>query len=147
MRGQSGVDALAGISPGAASHWMRSLLESVFPCAALAALGWAGRFAGMRWSHLVRRAKGTGLYQAAAVKGTRRQQRQRIVGGLILLAGIVPLLLSACGPQSNSGALLAADQTFVYPYSRGDNSTTTVKDPVLDPAAIAYAADSTFTSM
>jgi hypothetical protein len=101
----------------------------------------------MRWSYLVRRAKGTGLYQAATVKGTRRQQRQRIVGGLILLAGIVPLLLSACGFQSNSGALLAADQTLVYPYSRGDNSTTTVKDPVLDPAALAYAADSTFTSM
>ncbi|HEY1387890.1 MAG TPA: peptide ABC transporter substrate-binding protein [Ktedonobacterales bacterium] len=100
----------------------------------------------MRWSHLVRRAKGTGLYQAAAVKGMRRQRRQRVVGGLILLAGIVPLLLSACGLQSNTGALLAADQTFVYPYTRGDSSTTTVKDPVFDPAAIAYAADSTFTS-
>jgi oligopeptide transport system substrate-binding protein len=101
----------------------------------------------MRWSYLMRRAKGTGLYQAAAANGMRRQRRQRIVGGLILLAGIVPLLLSACGFQSNTGALLAADQTFVYPYSRGDSSTTTVKDPVLDPAAIAYAADSTFTSM
>lgn len=101
----------------------------------------------MRWSYHVRRAKGTGLYQAAAVKGTRGQRRQRVVGGLVLLAGIVPLLLSACGFQSSGGALLAADQTFVYPYSRGDSSTTTVKDPVLDPAAIAYAADSTFSSM
>src|SRR5690242_16353041 len=147
MCGQSGVDALAGISPerlypGGEVHW-----RAFIPCAALAALGWAGRFAGMRWSYLMRRAKGTGLYQAATVKGMRRQRRQRFVGGLILLAGIVPLLLSACGLQSSTGALLAADQTFVYPYTRGDSSTTTVKDPVLDPAAIAYAADSTFTSM
>src|SRR5690349_17320865 len=110
MCGQSGVDALAGISPdsfnpGGEVHW-----RAFIPCAALAALGWAGRFAGMRWSHLVRRAKGTGLYQAAAVKGMRKQRRQHVVGGLILLAGIVPLLLSACGFQSSGGALLAADQ-------------------------------------
>jgi peptide/nickel transport system substrate-binding protein/oligopeptide transport system substrate-binding protein len=60
---------------------------------------------------------------------------------------MLPLLLAACGLQGNSGAPLAADQTFIYPYTRGDSSTSTVKDPVLDPAAIAYAADSTFTSM
>jgi oligopeptide transport system substrate-binding protein len=101
----------------------------------------------MRWSHLVRRAKGTGLYQAAVVKEGRAQRRQRFVGGLILLAGILPLLLAACGLQSSTGASLASDQTFTYPYTRGDGSTSTVKDPVLDPAAVAYAADSTFTSM
>jgi peptide/nickel transport system substrate-binding protein/oligopeptide transport system substrate-binding protein len=64
-----------------------------------------------------------------------------------LLVGILPLLLAACGPQSSAGALLASDQTFVYPYTRGDGSTSTVNDPVLDPAAVAYAADSTFSSM
>lgn len=93
----------------------------------------------MRWSRLVRRAKETELYQA--VKG--RRQRQRVVGGLILLTGILPLLLAACGPQSGSGAALAADQTFTYPYTRSDK----VNQVVLDPAAVAYAADSTFTSM
>ena len=80
------------------------------------------------------------------MKGERTLQRQRLVRGLILLAGMLPLLLAACGLQGNSGTPLAADQTFIYPYTRGDSSTDG-KDPVLDPAAIAYAADSTFTSM
>lgn len=66
-----------------------------------------------------------------------------MVAGLILLAGIVPLLLSACGPQASGTASLASDQTFTYPYTRDDS----VKQVVLDPAAVAYAADSTFTSM
>ncbi|MGE5334391.1 MAG: ABC transporter substrate-binding protein, partial [Nitrososphaerota archaeon] len=77
------------------------------------------------------------------MKGKRTQRHQRFVGGLILLAGILPLLLAACGPQSTSGGALAADQTFTYPYLRSD----TVTQVVLDPAAVAYAADSTFTSM
>src|SRR6185312_17277109 len=61
----------------------------------------------------------------------------------ILLAGIVPLLLTACGPQAAGSSALAADQTFTYPYTRSDK----VNQVVLDPAAVGYAADSTFSSM
>jgi oligopeptide transport system substrate-binding protein len=77
-------------------------------------------------------------------EGTRR--RHHFLKGLLLLVGIVPLLLAACGTQGGGGPALASDQTFIYPYTRSDG-TTTVKDPVLDPAAVAYASDSTFTSM
>jgi peptide/nickel transport system substrate-binding protein/oligopeptide transport system substrate-binding protein len=69
--------------------------------------------------------------------------RQHAVAGLIALACIVPLLLSACGPQAGGAASLASDQTFTYPYTNLDQ----INQVVLDPAAVSYFADSTFTSM
>lgn len=80
------------------------------------------------------------------MKGKQTQRRRRFVGGIFLLTGMLPLLLAACGPQSATGSSQAANQTFTYPYTRSDG-TNTVNDVVLDPAAVAYAADSTFTSM
>jgi oligopeptide transport system substrate-binding protein len=61
----------------------------------------------------------------------------------MLLAGVLPLLLAACGPQTTGGGTLASDQTLVYPYTNLDQ----INQVVLDPAAVSYAADSTFTSM
>ena len=58
--------------------------------------------------------------------------RQHAVAGLIALACIVPLLLSACGPQAGGAASLASDQTFTYPYTNLDQ----INQVVLDPAAV-----------
>ena len=102
----------------------------------------------MRWSRHVGHAKGSKRSPGELDgHGARTRRRRGAASGLILLAGLLPLLLAACGPQSNAGAALADDQTFTYPYTRGDSSTVSPKDVVLDPAAVAYAADSTFTSM
>ncbi len=100
----------------------------------------------MRWSRGASRAQGTEHSHTTEMQGARTHRRRRLAGGLILLAGLLPLLLAACGPQTGGGTALAADQSFIYPYTRSDGANT-VKDPVLDPAAVAYAADSTFTSM
>ena len=99
----------------------------------------------MQWSRLVHRATGIGHHhrEIGGNGSPRRRARQHFVAGLVLLAGIVPLLLSACGPQAAGSSALAADQTFTYPYTRSDQ----IKQVVLDPAAVAYAADSTFSSM
>lgn len=77
------------------------------------------------------------------MKGKQTLRHQRLVRGLVLLAGLLPLLLAACGTSGNGGPPLADDQTFVYPYTRSDN----VNQVVLDPHAVAYLADSTFTDM
>ena len=101
----------------------------------------------MLWSRLVHRATGIRHHhreisgQDAASRRTRG--RRHVLAGLVVLACVVPLLLSACGPQASGVAALAADQTFTYPYTRSDK----VNQVVLDPAAVAYAADSTFSSM
>ncbi len=63
------------------------------------------------------------------------------------LVGLLAVLLSACGAPANAGGALAANQRFVYPFV----GPASVDDPngpnVLDPAEIAYAEDSTTSSM
>lgn len=97
----------------------------------------------MRWSRHVGHAKGSERSLRELDRKGARTRRRGVASGLILLAGLLPLLLAACGPQSSAGAALADDQTFTYPYTRSDK----VNQVVLDPAAVAYAADATFTSM
>ena len=72
-------------------------------------VGWAGRIAGMQWSRLVHRATGIGHHhrEIGGNGSQRKRARQHVVAGLILLAGIVPLLLSACGPQAAGSSALA----------------------------------------
>jgi oligopeptide transport system substrate-binding protein len=77
------------------------------------------------------------------VNGERKRARRRFTRGVIMLAGMLPLLLAACGFQTSTGASLAKDQTLTYPYTNLDN----INDVVLDPAAVSFAADATFTSM
>jgi oligopeptide transport system substrate-binding protein len=63
------------------------------------------------------------------------------------LVGLLVLVLAGCGTQPGSGAQLAHDQKFVYPFI----GPSTVNDPnnpeVLDPAEIAAAEDETTATM
>jgi peptide/nickel transport system substrate-binding protein/oligopeptide transport system substrate-binding protein len=64
---------------------------------------------------------------------------------LLPLAGMLALLLSACG-QAAPGASLAKDQRFVWPFVSSDG-TNTITGEVLDPSLISSATDFTSASL
>jgi len=80
-------------------------------------------------------------YSGAALSGRWNGMRLSQTGAarlLLLLAGLVPLLLAGCAPQSQSTSSLAQNQVFTWPL------TTEAKighDEMLDPAAVSYVPD------
>src|SRR5260370_37265980 len=75
----------------------------------------------------------------------RRWQARALPRTALAAAGLLALLLTACGPQlGGSGGGLAKRQVFVWPYA---GQAKINYDEALDPAAITYAVYQSTASM
>lgn len=81
----------------------------------------------------------------------RPRRRGGALRTLIALVGLAPLLLAACDVAGGTGAQLAKDQTFVWPYypalPTDANKPNLMHDAILDPEAAGYLVDSTNLNM
>ncbi|MBF6590348.1 MAG: hypothetical protein IVW57_07430 [Ktedonobacterales bacterium] len=83
--------------------------------------------------------------RGTAMGARGRRPGRGTIGALIVVAGLLPVVLAACGLGSGNGATRAADQTFVWPYyatNAADPSHPTIShDEILDPATTQYLVD------
>ncbi len=87
-----------------------------------------------------------GWYRARQQASIAARRPQRAFSRMALaLAGMLSLLVAACGTGNSGAPALAKNQTFVWPYMNDVESMS--HGEVFDPATITWYVDSTTTSM